>query len=122
MSVWELILMTSESCKSGAIRLEIRQLGHVPSMKNNKMLTRGRLITNPQRQRWMDLATQSIESQLFSAIRINGEETLTGQELRSLIAWSKQFDDARTWVPSLHIESSDCDKGEEGAEIIIERL
>ena len=104
------------------IKLEIKGLGHVPSFKNNKMLTRGRLITNPKRQKWMDQCIQLIESQLNFRIPINEDGTLMGQQVLSWIACNVPLDDSRQWIPELHISSRSCDKGEEGATILIERL
>jgi hypothetical protein len=109
-----------QTCKP--ITLVVHGIGSVPSFKNNKMLTKGKLITDPKKQKWMDRAIRSIESQLHSLLRTTGEETSMEPQVRSLIAWSKQFDDSVQWIPSLRLEVVNCEKGKEGAEITIERI
>lgn len=94
----------------------------MPSFKNSKMLTRGHLITDPARQRWMDRAIQAIESQLRSAFLTNGGETPMEPCLHSLIAWSKQFDDSVHWLPDIRIKAVTVPKGDEGATMEIELL
>lgn len=94
-------------------------LGPVPSFKNKKLLTRGRLITKPERQEWMEKCIQSFESQLRSAIQTRGDGTLMEQSLRSLIVWSRQFDDSRQWIPKQVAEAED---GPDSACVTIEQL
>lgn len=103
-----------------SLSLEIQGLGHVPSFKNGKMIARGKLITMPARQKWMDRAIQSIEFQLRSAIQINTGEIQTEQQLRSLIASSVPLDDSRQWIAEIHVKWIDVAKGKEGAFITIE--
>jgi hypothetical protein len=114
--------MITDECKSGVIRLDVRGIGDVPAMKNNKMITRGKLITNPKRQKWMEHCIQLIESQLLFAMQTDASGTLTAQQVRSWIASNMPASDSRQWVPKLNVDSSDCDKGEEGATIEIEKL
>lgn len=104
------------------IELAIRNQGHVPSFKNNKMIARGRLITAPQKQKWMNRCIQSFESQLFCGSATIEGGMLTGQQLQSLIALFMPQDDSRQWIPELHILSEDVDKGSEGAIVIIEPI
>lgn len=105
-----------------SIVLKISGLGNVPSFKNNKMLTRGKMITDPVKQKWMDRATRSLESQLLSAIR----RTLAGTPMvpnqHFWIALSEQFDDSVQWIPEISVKATKCEKGEEGADILIEML
>jgi len=104
------------------IKLDVRGIGDVPSFKNNKMIARGRLITNPKRQKWMEHCIQLIESQLNYAMQTSAGETLTGQQALCWIAQSLPCDDSRSFIPELHITAVDCTKGEEGATITIERI
>jgi hypothetical protein len=104
------------------IKLDVRGMGDPPSFKNNKMIARGRLITNPKRQKWMEHCIQLIESQLLFAMQTGASETLTAQRVRSWIASNMPASDSRQWVPELHVTSVDCAKGEEGATITIERI
>lgn len=105
-----------------AIILELRGSGHVPSFKNNKMIARGRIITNPKRQKWMETCIRSIVSQLRSLCRTIVGETMTEQHQRSWTASSLPEDDCWQWIPELHIIATKCEKGQEGAIITIERL
>lgn len=104
------------------ISLIIQNLGHIPSFKNSKLLTRGRLITDPKKQKVMELITQAIESQLNSYTAIKDGETWMEGCQQSLIAWSKQFDDSSDWIPEIRITSKHVQKGNEGAIILIEEI
>jgi hypothetical protein len=104
------------------IKLEIKGLGHVPAMKNNKMMTRGRLITNPERQEWMERCIRNFECQLVFGIQTSGEGTLTVPQVRYLIASQLPEDDCWTRIPQVNISALKVEKGEEGATIIIEEL
>lgn len=103
------------------IELEIKGLGHVPSFKNSKMLTRGRLITDPKKQRWMERAIRLIASQWRYASLIVGGATSTGRSRRSLTVLLPQ-DDSWQWIPEIHCRAARVGKGEEGAKITIERI
>jgi len=104
------------------IILAVRNQGHVPSFKNNKMLVRGRLITDPKKQKWMQRCIQSFESQLFLLTRTTAAGTLTDNSLRSLIASSLPLDDSHQWIPEIKIEAVQLEMGHEGAVIIIEPI
>lgn len=101
------------------LTLKIRGLGHVPAFKNHKLLTRGRLRTDPRKQKWMALCIQSIESQLRCLLATADAGMETGQLARSLIAWSQQFDDSLDWIPEHHCACRMVEKGQEGAEIAL---
>jgi len=100
----------------------VRWIGPVPAMKNNKMIARGRLITNPKRQKWMEKCIEAFASQLLFGIPIKENETLTAQRVRSWIASNMPAKDSRQWIPQLYVEAVDCAKGEEGATITIDRI
>ena len=102
-----------------ALRLEIQGLG-VPSFKNSKMLTRGRLITDPRKREVMDKITDAFESQLRSALATTGEGTRTGRLVRSLTVCATEFDDSVQWIPEIHVYVERVAKGHEGAVITIE--
>lgn len=102
--------------------LKIAGLGNVPSFKNNKMLTRGKLITDPVKQKWMQRAIGDLESQLLAAYSMAVAETSTGCVALYLTAWSKRFDDSIHWIPEISVKATKCENGEEGADILIEML
>ncbi len=102
--------------------LKIRNCGHIVSFKNSKMIARGRLMTSPIKQKAMDSYTRAIESELCSAFRTTAGETQMGH---SLAYWIRSYvpqDDSVQWVPQISIEVLRVGKGEEGADITIERL
>jgi hypothetical protein len=105
-----------------ALRLEIKGLGHCPSFKNNKMLTRGQLITAPKKQQWMNRATRSLESQLLSAIRMTVAEMPMALSPQFWMCLSGRFDDSVQWIPEICVKAEKCAKGDEGALIVIEPL
>lgn len=104
------------------LNVTVRNLGPVPSFKNNKMICRGRLITNPKRQKWMEQCIRSIESQLLCDIPTTEEGTLTGQRRLSWIACNMPLDDSRQWIPEIVIKSYTCDKGWDGFSMEIEQI
>jgi len=104
------------------ILLKIRGLSHCPSFKNGKMLARGRLITAPKKQKWMEQAARSIESQLRSALQTTETGTQTGPLAPSLILTSLPLDDSLTWIGVPCGSWRRVKKGEEGADILIEQL
>jgi hypothetical protein len=111
-----------------SVKLEIRGLGHIPTFKNSKSLAvdpEGKPLTFTKKEyrATMDAITQSIVSQLFSACQTSGIETPTVESLRSWIVSSMPLDDSWKWIPKSG--GWDCivvEKGEEGADIIIEQL
>jgi len=73
-------------------------------------------------KRWMQECIRSFVSQLIS-----GEATRDGAMLMepcqpSLIALSLPEDDSMNWVPEIRVYVTECEKGNEGSEIIIERI
>lgn len=118
--------MTTEPIKT--VRLEVSNLGHVPSFKNNKIIFRDkrtgrlRLITKPEYQKWMAACIQSFMSQLYSISQTIGDETLTGPQRRSLIALSLPLDDSVQWITQLQINVQKVPKDSEGAVITVTPL
>lgn len=104
------------------IVLKVEGLGHVPSMKNSKMLTRGRLITKPEYQEWIARCIRSFESQLASLLATGEAGMLTGPSPQSLMPWLSRFDDSVQWIISEHCEVMTVDKGDEGAIVVMEEL
>ena len=104
------------------LTLSIRGVGHVPAFKNGKMMARGRLITHPEKQKWMDGAARSIASQLSSMFPTTATETQTGPQAPSLILTSLPLDDSLAWIGFPLGDWQRVKKGEEGADIIIERI
>ena len=105
---------------SQSIKLVVGGIGNVPSFKNSKMLTRGRLITDPKKQAWMERCIQSFESQLRSAFQTRGIATTTGPIPLSRIALLLPLDDSRKWIPRHCVNTRLVSKGSEGAELVIE--
>lgn len=70
------------------VLIAIKGIGCPPAFKNGKMLTRGKLITHPQKQEWMRAAERIIASQLLSKYPRAEGETVTAQKLRSWIAYA----------------------------------
>ena len=113
-----------------SVKVILRGLGHVPSFKNSKMIVpvwrTGKggkkykcptLIAKPERQKWMQEATQLLTSQLQSVCQTADVGTLTAICLQSLTAWSKQFDDSHQWIPRISLQVEVVEKGQEGADI-----
>lgn len=106
--------------------LEIRGLGHVPSLKNNKRSIiqwngKAKPITDPKVKKWMQLAVQSIVSQWWSGLATGGEGM---QMVAYRPSWTASLphDDAWTVIPEITIKSALCEPGQEGATIYIERI
>jgi hypothetical protein len=105
------------------IHLQIRGLGHCPSFKNSKMLTRGLLITKPEYQKWMKAAIASIESQLRFELATRGIGTTTGRIAPLQIAQLLPLDDSRKWIPDHCVHTQlVSSESEAGADITIERI
>lgn len=101
------------------IRLEIKGLGNIPSFKNNKMLAKGRLITNPENQKWMDRCVHSFESQLISLYQTREDGMRTGRSLQSWIASVLPLDDSVREIINEEILVHHTVKGQEGAIVTI---
>lgn len=111
------------SPKPKPLVLEIRGCGNIVSFKNSKMVTRGKLITAPEKQEAMQRYSAALESALYSAFRTSETATPTGCSLRSWIASSVPADDSWKHIPkSDGYECIEVPEGEEGADIIIEPL
>jgi hypothetical protein len=110
------------------IRLQVRGLGHVISFKNKKraILDRHtgkmRTMTEAKAQEWMKRCVQAFESQLICAYQTTEGAMPMARSRRSWIAWSVPQDDSVTWIPEEMIRVVRVAKGEEGADILIERL
>lgn len=104
------------------IKLNVKGLGHVPSFKNKKMLTRGRLITNPENQKWMSACEAAFVSQLLSEYQTKETGMPMVRSLRSWIACVMPLNDSVRSVRKVTIEVEDVAPGEEGATIEIEQL
>lgn len=106
---------------SGPIKLSLHGL-NVVSFKNSKMIARGRLITDPKKQKQMEQIIQSFASQLTSWFRTTGIETGTGCSALSQIALYLPLDDSLKWIAEHSVKSRQVSKGNEGAVITIERI
>ena len=105
-----------------SLKLSINGQGHITSFKNSKMICRGRLMTNPKKQKQMEAYTRSIESQLRSAYQTTAAETQTVRSLASWIRSSVPLDDSIQWMPEIGVLVRRVAKGDEGADIEITPL
>jgi hypothetical protein len=106
---------------NATIKLEIRGF-HPTSFKNSKMMCRGRLITDPKKQKQMEQIIQDFVSQLISSTPTTAAETWTEAQQLCWIASSTPADDSYQWIPEIHLLARRVEKGDEGANITIERL
>jgi hypothetical protein len=104
------------------IKLSVRGLGHVPSFKNSKQWTGRKLITKPERQKWMAQCIRSFESQLRSTFLTGEKGMQTGLNRQSWIALSLPLDDSVSWIPEISVRVVRVPAGDEGADILIERV
>jgi hypothetical protein len=106
------------------IVLQVKGLGHVPSFKNTKMMTRGRLITDPAKQKWMDRCIQSFVSQLCSLSQTEGSVMRTERCQQYAMSLLAQFDDSLDWICEIKIVAHPriVAKGTEGAIVILEEI
>lgn len=109
------------SASPNSIRLVVKGF-HVPSFKNSKMLTRGRLITKPEYQQLMKQITQAFECQLRSWFQTNGIETGTGRTALLRIASLLPLDDSLKWIAEHCVKWQRVSKGNEGAELKVEKI
>jgi single-stranded DNA-binding protein len=100
------------------IRIEIVGLGPVPSFKNSKLITRGRLITSPAKQQWMERCIRLIESQLSIAFPIAAGETPGAWRKRLRTAWCLPLDDSLAWMIPGSQSVEIVEPGKEGAIIM----
>jgi hypothetical protein len=105
---------------------------HIPSFKNSKRwvtktpqgkpLNRPLLITSPEFQRWMEKAVLSFESQLLSLFPITSGGTQPERSRLFAIVSSLPEDDSVRDFTQGSWTVKRVQPGEEGAEILIERL
>lgn len=107
---------------SPPIKLVVKGLGDVPSFKNSKMLTRGRLITDPKKQQWMERCTKAFESQLRTWFQAAGIEISTEPTALSRIASLVPLDDCLHWIRPGSQDWHVVSKGEEGAVVTVEPI
>lgn len=108
--------------ENNLIVLRITGLENVPSFKNGKMLTRGRLITHPKKKLWMERAIRLIESQLHGLFPTE-EGAMRGECQKPLPTVSfPLFDDSMDYMIPGHQDVQRVPKGEEGCIITIERI
>ena len=103
------------------LQLVVAGMGHVPAFKNRKRIARGQLITDPKVQKWMANCVSSFVSQLHSSSLTTDDATSTGQPLQFSIA-SLPHDDNWKVLPEVHVRGVKVEKGEEGAQILIEKI
>lgn len=131
---------TADTRSFPPIRLEVRGVENIASFKNSKeMITlpikgspkcpgcgkrpgRPLLITKPERQQQMKSITESFVSQLYSALATNGVEITMAPIPLSKIASLLPLDDSRQWISEHCVSTLLVAKGEEGADIVIERI
>lgn len=104
------------------LRLTIQGIGHVPSMKNSKVKAPSGIFTKPQYARWMQACKDSFALQLLCAYRTTENATPTGRSRQSWIASSLPLDDSVREIVDERVVVQIVEPGQEGAEILIERL
>lgn len=104
------------------LTLRIRGLGHVPAFKNHKMLTRGKLRTDPRKQKWMRAAEDCLAAELLSQYPTSDGETVTAANLRYWIQSSVPADDSCHYLTTCSWRFTSVPKGSEGANIEINRI
>ena len=101
--------------------VRLKAFGNIVTQKNHKMLSRGRLITDPKKQAIAKAITEGFVSQFLCGSATEGAGILTEAQRLSLTAlWPR--DDCWTCVPELHVTARLVPKGQEGADITIEQL
>jgi len=108
-------------CSKGIVMV-IKRCGRIVGHKNRKKIAGKRLITDPRVKAHMEAIIRNFESELLSFIPTSVESTWTDQLTHSLIASVAPSDDSWTVIPELILLGKLCEKGNEGAEIIIERI
>ncbi len=105
--------------------------GNVLSLKNNKFIAQGRLITKPEAWKQQKRIVECIESQLELALVAEYAKTSTEQLEPSSTAWCELAEELLTNLPQddnflivneLHAYGELVDKGKEFIAIHIERL
>jgi len=103
------------------LRLTIRGLGPLFNFKNSKMLTGGKLITDPELKKRMQAIVQSLELQLRYASQRYAESIQMGAPA-PFSTHCLPHDDCWTAIPELRITSELVTDGSEGCDITIERI
>lgn len=98
------------------LKLSVKGLGHVPAIKNSMFA-----IVKKKNREWKKRCVQNFVFQSISIIPTNEQGTLTPQSLHSLTALLP-LDDSWKDIPEHSVRCVKVPKGEEGAEILIERL
>jgi hypothetical protein len=99
--------------------LVVKGIGPPPSFKNSKMLTRGKLITDPKKQRWMQAAQALIESQLLFKCPTDESGTVTAAKLRSWIASATPENDSCAYLTECSWRFMKVPKKQEGAILLV---
>lgn len=101
------------------VKIGVKGLGEIPSFKNTKMITRGKLITDPKKQKRMERITRAIEYQLRCALLIDETGTVMECIPPSKIVSSLPLDDSLAWIGSHSVNWRRVKKGDEGFELCI---
>lgn len=105
-----------------AVKLVIKG-SHIPSFKNRKRVSKsGGVFTDEKVKERMDAIIQSFVSQLLCETATIERGTQMDSSRLSLMLSLLPGDDSKKWIPEIHIYSRKVEIGEEGAEIIIERI
>jgi hypothetical protein len=105
-----------------SIRIEIENLGPIPSKKNRKRVAGNKIVTDPEVTHWMELCVESIMLQLNLEYQKQVSEKMrTTCPLRTWIAKTMPLDDSVEWIPDLDIRTKIVPEGQEGATVTIKR-
>jgi hypothetical protein len=102
--------------------LVVKGIGPPPAFKNTKMLTMGKLITDPKKQAWMKKAQASFESQLLFKCPTDENGTVTAASLRSWIASAVPRKDSNRFLIACSWRFMQVPKKLSGAVLLIERI
>lgn len=108
------------------IRL-IFQGEHVPSFKNTKKIVGGKnhrpmLITDPRKRKIMDRITDAFESQLRALFPTSATAMAMASFRPPSIALSMPLDDCLAEIGKIVVDWRKVSKGQEGVEVVIERI
>jgi len=91
-------------------------------MKNSKVKAPRGIFTKPKYARWMQACADSFALQLISAFRTTENATPTGHSRQSWIASVVPLDDSVREIVEERIIVQKVEPGQEGAEILIEKI
>lgn len=117
---------SSNLTSPGVLTLKIRGIGNPTSFKNTKSIYRRKngtpfIATKHEKKEWMQRAARLIESQLYSVLATTGA-AITPECWKRFATFWLPLDDAWQFLEIGSVKTILVPAGEEGADVIIERL